>query len=130
MRHAILSLLILSMSLQGCVVAAVAGVAAVAAGTYGAVKYFENEAQEDYPAELQVVHEAARDVMAEQGYGDPRKVSEGNTEVELAYENAWLAIERHAGDFTRVRVRVGTFESDDHKRQAALVLEAIRARVS
>ena len=35
----------------------------------------------------------------------------------------------HEGDFTRVEARVGTFETEDHKRQAGLILEGVSKRL-
>lgn len=118
---------LLLLALSSCV--AVAAAAAAGAAVYGVVKYERNEAYEDYRAGLDTTWQAAVETLAEQGYpvsGDPQH---GPTEGKIEAGDARVAVERHAGDFTRVRVRIGTFETEDHKRKARLLLEGIRSKV-
>ncbi len=115
------------LSLTSCAAVAVAAVAGAA--VFGVVMYERNEAYEDYRTDLATTWAAAVVTLRDLGYvvdGDPQP---GKTEGDLETGDVRLVVERHADDFTRVRVRVGTFETDDHKRRAKLLLEGIRAKV-
>ena len=116
-----------AVSVPGCVVAAAA---AAAAGVFGTVQYFANEATEDYRADVDAVRAAALAVLAEQGYGAAPRVTTDATRAEIEVGDVSIKIERQPGEFTRARVRVGTFDTDEHKRRAGLILEGIRKKLA
>jgi len=47
------------------------------------------------------------------------------TEGEVKINDAEVRVTREAGGYTRVHVRIGTFQNDEHRRRAALLLEEI-----
>jgi methylmalonyl-CoA mutase cobalamin-binding subunit len=47
----------------------------------------------------------------------------------LDVNDAVVHVETLPGDMTRVRVRIGTFSTDEHKRRASLILESVGNRV-
>jgi hypothetical protein len=115
-----------ALALPGCVVAAVAVGAAAA---YGAVQYGENEAYRDFRTSLDVTWDATLDSMRTLGYPVGTSVPRGTAEGTIQAGDAKVVVERHPGDFTRVRVRIGTFSTDDNRRRAGLVLEEVARRV-
>jgi hypothetical protein len=119
-----LFLLPLLAALGSCAAVAVAAVAGVAA--YGVVSYSKNEASMDYHGNLDVVFAATLAAMHEQGFAVNREQKPGATEGRIESGDATVWVERHEGSFTRVRVRIGTFDTDDHRRRSRLLLERIR----
>ncbi|MGH7162374.1 MAG: DUF3568 family protein [Planctomycetota bacterium] len=112
--------------LPGCIVAAVA---VGAAATYGVIKYSENEASQDFKANVEKTWAATIAAMREQGYPVSEGAKCGPTGGKVEVSDATVHVEKHAEDFTRVRVRIGTFETDEHKRRARLLLEDIAKRL-
>lgn len=112
----------------GCVAAAIVAGAATA---YGVVKYTDNEAYQDFKAPLGDTWKAAVAAMQQNGYPVSDAVQPGVNEGMLDVNDAVVHVERIPGtdDFTRVRVRIGTFSSDDNKRRASLILQAVGERV-
>lgn len=125
-------LLLISLSLLpllgGCLAAA-----AAAGAAFGYVKYRENEATRDFEKSPPEVWPAALGALEARGYplpgGTPRELEDDADSAEVEGEDYWLRVEEHPGDFTRVRVRIGTFETDEHKRKAGLVLESVAERL-
>ncbi len=113
-------------SAPGCVVAALA---AGAGATYGAIKYFHNEAVQDFGADLDTAWAATLSAMRDLGYPVDLGTPHGATEGRVESGDAEVVVEQHPGPFTRVRVRVGTFDTEDHRRRASLILEAIAQRL-
>ena len=109
----------------GCIVAAAAAGAAV----YGAISYDENEAWMDFHAELPKVWQAMLDSLQAQGYAPDRKKVPGINEGEITAAEATVKMVRNPGGFTRVRVRVGTFDSEENRRHAGLILEGMKKRL-
>ncbi len=118
-------LVALLLAAPGCVAVAVG-----AAAVYGAIKYSNNEATQDYQVDLDTVWQATIESMSDLGYDVSKDAQHGPTEGVIERDDAWVKVEQHAGGMTRVRVRVGTFETDDHKRRARLILEGIAKRLS
>ncbi len=116
----------LPLSLGGCLVAAVAVGAAAA---YGAVKYTDNEAYRDFHAGLDATWTATLTSMRELGYPVQEGAAHGPTEGLVEINDAKVSVTREAGDYTRVKVRIGTFSTDDHRRRAALILDRISTKV-
>lgn len=111
---------------SGCVAAAVA---VGAAGAYGVIKYSENEAYQDFKSPLPDTWKATVAAMQENGYPVSDAAQPGEKEGMLDVNDAIVHVETIPGDMTRVRVRIGTFATDDHKRRASLILEAVGNRV-
>ena len=109
-----------------CLAAAVVA----AAGAIGVVLYSENEAYRNYEAPFEKTWTASVDAARAAGYELP-KVLEPMTKTEGRFESKDLKVrvERHPGGVTRVRVRIGTFRTDDHKRKAKLLLEDVGKRL-
>ncbi|MGE3171362.1 MAG: DUF3568 family protein [Planctomycetota bacterium] len=119
-------LLVLLPALPGCIVAAAA---AVGAAAYGAISYHDNEATMDVKQDLPTVYAAARASLRDLGFPVDDRRQPGATEGTLHAGDAKVVVERHPGDVTRVRARVGTFDTDDNRRRARLILEAIKERL-
>lgn len=119
--------LVAAMSLASCGAVAVAAVAGAA--VFGIVMYERNEAYEDYRADLASTWDAALSTLRESGHEFDGDAKPGSTEGKLETGDVRMVVERRPDDVTRVRVRVGTFEADDHKRRAKLLLEGIRAKL-
>ncbi len=117
----------LLLGLSGCV-------AAVAAGAvYGIVKYDGNEAMRDFDASVERVWRASLDALEGRGYelpaGVSRELAERQDTAEATGDGYWLRVEEQPEKRTRVRVRIGTFNTDEHKRKAALLIESIADRL-
>lgn len=120
MRITLPVLLVLSlMPLSGCL-----AVAAGAAGI-GYVRYKRNEETRDFRAELEEVWAAAEEAMGRLGHADPEQVSRNATAWVMEGEAYRVRVERHVEGTTRLRVRVGTFESAEHRREALLIVEEV-----
>src|SRR5262245_62129402 len=110
----------------GCVAAAlVAG----AGAAYGVVKYTENGAYQDFKAPLGETWKATVAAMQENGYPVSDAVQPGVNQGMIDVNDAVVHVETLPGDFTRVTVRIGTFETDDHQRRASLILQSVGNRV-
>jgi hypothetical protein len=118
--------LALLLLLPSCIVAAVA---AGAAAVYGVVKYHQNEASMDFRAGVPAVFDAALRTMQEQGYVVNLEQKPSTIDGTIESGETKVRVERQEGGFTRVRVRIGTFDTDDHRRRAGLLLEGIRKRL-
>ena len=116
------SLLLLTGSLSGCL--AIVAATAVA-GTVGYVMYDQNEAYQDFKADLDDTWEATVNALAELGHACPRTKWRNVTEGEIEDEDLWVRVALHAGRYCRVHVRVGTFDTADHRRQATLILNQV-----
>src|SRR5262249_34115208 len=116
----------LLLSCAGCFVAAAAAGAGV---VYGAISYQQNEATMDVQQDLPTVWAASKAALRELGYTVDDSQKPGATEGTLRAGEAKVVVERQPGNVTRVRVRVGTFDTDDNKRHAALILEATKKRL-
>ena len=110
----------------GCFVAAAAAGAAV----YGALSYHENEAWMDFHTDLPKVWTAMLDSLQENGYPPDRTRKPGPNEGEIQAGEANVKVERNPGDFTRVKVRVGTFDNEENRRHAGLILEGMKKRLA
>lgn len=117
---------VLLLPMSSCIVAAVAAGAAA----YGAISYHENEAWMDFHTELQPVWQAALESLQEHGYAPLPGQQPGPTGGEIRAGDAYAKVERHPGGFTRVRARVGNFDTADNRRLAGLILEGIKRRVA
>jgi len=129
-RCALLLALVATLPLTGCVAIAVAG----AAGTVGYIQYEKNETYTDFDEDIHVVWTASVDALEALGFEIPYSVARTLTgpvnESEIEGDGYRVRLERYLGDVTRARVRVGTFDTEDNRRRADLILEEISRRVS
>jgi hypothetical protein len=116
----------LGLCCQGCFLAAAA---AVGAAAYGVVSYDRNEARTDFHAGLAEVWQATLQSMRDLGYSVDLAQKPGATEGTITTGEAKVIVERHPEEFTRLRARVGTFDTEDNRRRAGLILDAVRAKV-
>jgi hypothetical protein len=123
---ALLAVSALALSNAGCIVAAV-GLGAVAA--YGVINASENESWADFRSGMDEVWTATIAALRQNGYAVDPGAWHGATEGVIDVEDVRVVVEAHPGNFTRVRVRVGTFSTEDHRRRARLILENVAARV-
>jgi hypothetical protein len=112
--------------LPGCIFAAAAAVAAVAVGV---VSYENNEAWMDYKGTLDQLWNATLQAMRKQGYVVPGDPKPNATEGTIEAGETRVVVETHAGGYVRVRVRVGTFTSEDNERKAKLLIEEVTAQL-
>ncbi len=112
--------------LPSCVVAAIA---AVGAAAYGAVSYNGNEASTTVQTDLAAATTAAKKAMRELSFAVDDTQQPGTTECTLTGGEAKVILERHPGEVTKIRVRVGTFDTEDNRRRSGLLLEKIRAHL-
>ncbi|MSR62715.1 MAG: hypothetical protein EXS08_09770 [Planctomycetes bacterium] len=63
--------------------------------------------------------------MQELKYTLPAQREHAADSAELSLGELKVHVARHPGDMTRVSVRVGTFDSEEHRRRAGLILEQI-----
>jgi hypothetical protein len=120
----LLLLAVLALPLPGCIV-----VAAGAAAGYGTAQIVRNADVRDYDGSLPVVWAATLASVREAGYPVALDAPADPTGATLAVNDlsvgAWAVGEGR----TRVRVRVGTFTTDAHRRTTAAVHAGIAAKV-
>ena len=125
-RNCTVLLFLLLACQPACILVAV-GVAAGA--TYGAVKYSDNEATRDFRAAVDPTWDATLAALREHGYpvqeGVRHKAAGGH--VAINDLEAW--VDAHTDTWSTVRLRVGTFASDDHRIRATQILDAIATRL-
>jgi NADPH-dependent 2,4-dienoyl-CoA reductase/sulfur reductase-like enzyme len=109
--------------LQGCV--AVAAAAVVGAGV---VQYHRNEAEQDFPIDLQGTWQATLEGLRVLEI-IPESSELSRTEGVIRAGNVTIRVERHSQGFTRVRIRVGTFHTTDHQRRADILLQEIAGAI-
>lgn len=123
-------LLALSLALpgSGCVVAAVA-----AGATYGVIRYERNEAVRDLKASTGRVWRAAQDALVARGYRLPAAISrnlpESRDRAEIQGDGYQVQVEEQVGGWTRLRVRVGHFDTKENRRRAGLLVDSIERRL-
>lgn len=106
---------------SGCVAVAAAGIVGV-----GALAFERNEIERDYPASLEDTWQGSLDGLRNLGIY-PTLSELAATEGRIEYRDLRVLVERHPEGFTRVRVRVGTFHTADHRRRAELISQEIEA---
>jgi hypothetical protein len=123
-RTTLLSLFVALPLLGSCIAVAVG-----AAGAYGYIQYEENEAWADFDTSLGTTWDACLASVHALGYSLDGTPKLGRTEGEIQGEEINVRVERYPEDFTRVKIRVGTFDTADNRRRAMLLLEDIRERL-
>jgi len=125
-----LLLLLLLLPLPGCLVAALAVGAGAAAAAIGTISYSRNGAQEDFKQDLDVVWQACILAAQAEGYEIDEDLAHGPSEGVIQSGELSIRVERHPEDFTRVLVRIGTFETGEHERKATLILDSVEAELN
>ena len=120
---ATIALLAVGLVSPGCLAVVAAGAAV------GYMQFDKNEAWQEFDGELADVFEAAQDVVVNQGYLVKEVPAEDATQRVLEGEDIKVTVEQFAGDKIKVSVRVGTFDTEDHRRRAELVLEEIEKKL-
>jgi Protein of unknown function (DUF3568) len=120
-------LLPLILPLSGCLVAAAAGAA------YGYIKYDKNEAQQDFETSVGRLWRASIDGLEARSYPLPEglasKLRDDQDTAEIDGDGYWLRVEEYPNGRSRLRVRVGMFESEENRRKAKLLIESIGKRL-
>lgn len=119
---AVLALSAAALAPGGCVVGALA---VGAAATYGAIKYTENEATREFDVPMDRVWKATLAAMRDNGYAVADGAPQGVTEGRIESGDAKVVVQRLPREASLVKVRIGTFETDDNRRRATLILESI-----
>ena len=63
------------------------------------------------------------------GHPAPRVKWHTETEGEIEDDDLWVRVEARSNDYTSVRVRIGTFDTEEHRRKAAVLLEEIEKEI-
>lgn len=109
---------------SGCAAVAAAGLVGV-----GVVQYERNEAEQDFPTNLEATWRATLEALQHLGI-EAQESALGTTEGRIRHEGLVVCVERHPEGFTRVRVRVNTFHTADNERRALLLLQEIERSVA
>lgn len=123
-RHIAAGLLLACACLQaGCAVALAGGAA------YGAIKYANNGLERDFAADLEPTWQAAIASLQENGHPLSGTASHGATSGVLQIADVTVRVATHPQGKTRVSIRIGTFDTDEHRRRANLIMEGIARRL-
>jgi len=124
MRRTVLLLLAVALlALPGCV-----AVAAGAAAGYGTSRYVRNDDVRDYAAGFSAVWTATLASMKDAGYPVATDATATATQGALAVNDATVNVWQVAENLTRVRIRIGTFSTDAHRRVSAQIHDGIAQR--
>jgi len=108
---------------QSCL--AVAGLTVGAAGAVGYVYYDKNEAHQDFDANFDKTWKATLGALKELKYAVPAQTEHAADSGDLTIDELHVRVTRQPGNKTRVSVRVGTFDNEEHRRRAGLILEKV-----
>lgn len=113
--------------LPALLAAGCAAVVAASAAGVGYVQYQRNELARDFRQGAEETWKAGLQAMEQIGYGTPASDELGPTEAEAEFtageESIRLRAEARPEGGTRLLVRVGRFESRNHRRKALLILD-------
>jgi hypothetical protein len=113
-----------ALSLGGCF-----AVAAGAAAGYGAVQHARNDDVRVYPADFAVVWPAALAAMNDAGFPVGSAPAPSATHGEIEVNDAELEVKQVGPGRTQVRVEIGTFTTEAHRRVSADIHAGIARRV-
>lgn len=100
-------------------------VMAGSAAAFALRSWYGNEMARDVRASLADAWRAAIWAMGENGISYGEGTACGATEAVVRARDATIRIERHPGSISRVRIRVGRFDTAENRRREALLLESI-----
>jgi hypothetical protein len=121
-KTCLLAALLVVPLVSGCL--AVAGLT-VGAGVVGYVFYDKNEARQDFGANFDKTWKATLTALHGLQIAVPKEVPHAADSGEIVFENLRVRVSFQPGGKTRVSVRVGTFDTEEHRRRAGLILERI-----
>jgi len=127
-RLSLIGILCLVQLTSGCLAAAGLTVGA-AAGVVGYVYYDKNEAQRDFAANFDKTWKATLEAMKALKYTVPKEPQHSADSGDLTIGNIRINLARHPGNMTRVSIRIGTFDTADHRRRAGLIFEKIEEQL-
>ena len=115
-----------------CIVPLTSCIAVAAAGAgagIGYVFYHRNEVHQDFPVDLETAWEAVLDVAGanEEGTTITSWIKDGA--AELDGPDLEIRAEVRIDGITRIKIRIGTFETDEHERKSELMLEEIAQKL-
>ena len=84
---------------------------------------------QEYRANLDETWHATLAELGEMGYPVQQGTKPGPTEGKVEINNVVARVEKLGDERTQVRVRFGTFDTEDHRRKARLLLEGIANRI-
>jgi hypothetical protein len=122
---------IATITLLGCGVLLLPACAAAVVGgaAYGAFKAVNNEHERDFATDLESTWQAAIGSLQENGHPVAATATHGATSGTLEVGDVEVRVASHAGGKTRVSIRIGTFDTDDHRRRARLIMDGIARRL-
>ena len=126
-QSSLIAILCLVPLTSGCLAAA--GLTVGAAGVLGYVYYDKNEAQRDFEANFDKTWKATLEALRSLKYAVPEAPEHSTDLGDVVIDDVVIRVARHPGNMTRVSVRVGTFDSEEHRRRAGLILEKIEAEL-
>ena len=121
-KTCLLAALLVVPLVSGCL--AVAGLT-VGAGVVGYVFYDKNEARQDFDASFDKTWKATLAALHGLQYAVPKDAPHAGDSGEIVLDDLRVRVAYHPGSKTRVSVRVGTFDTEEHRRRAGLILERI-----
>ena len=122
-RLGLIAIICLVSLTSGCL--AVAGLTVGAAGVVGYVYYDKNEARRDFGASFDKTWKATTEALRTLKYTVPKELEHSTDSGDLTIDNMKIRVARQPGNLTTVSVRIGTFDTADHRRRAGLILEKI-----
>jgi len=122
-KSSLIAILCLVPLTSGCIAVAGAGVV----GVVGYVFYEKNEAQQDFEASFDKTWKATLEALKSLNYSVPQEPVHSADSGDIKLDDLSIHVARHPGNTTRVKVRVGTFDCEEHRRRAGLILEKIEA---
>lgn len=103
--------------------------AVVGAGAVGAVQYFRNEAQRAYPATVEATWSATLEAMRDLAYPVDPTVKYGQNGGVLVLNDVKVKVQERSPSGSMVAVRVGTFNTEEHRIRAKNILDGISRRL-
>ncbi|MEW6071697.1 MAG: hypothetical protein AB1726_03755 [Planctomycetota bacterium] len=93
------------------------------------MQYDKNEAAREFAGDLDGVYRAAEEAAVALGFLVKEEPDEDPSRRSFAGDDIRVDVESFAGGTVEVRVRIGTFDTDDHERRAELFLEETAKRL-
>ncbi|MCP3916704.1 MAG: DUF3568 family protein [bacterium] len=113
------AVLLLGLLTPGCIAVA------AAAGAVGYVQYDRNAASRSFDTDLDDAFEAARDVVVANGYLVKQVESSEPNHLRLEGDKIKVGLEEFEGGKVKITVRVGTFDTEEHRKAAGELLDEI-----
>jgi hypothetical protein len=118
--------LVAASALSSCIVVGLAA----AGGAVGVIQWDKNKATREFEAEFQTVWDSTIAAYQNLGYGEPEVNLLTKTEGEAEASDVWSRVELDPDGKTSLVVRVGTFDSADHRRRSELFMSEVARLVA